>query len=110
MSAKPRGARPGKQRVPRTASEPKESRVKKPGETLSQYVKRRMAEEGPLTAAQEKGGFIDDTMRRMRKGVTIILGEGTNRSKPETAAPKASARTTNPTKNTRGSVPPGKKA
>ena len=48
--------------------------MKQPGESLSEYVRRRMAEEGPMTAAQERAAFIDGN--KLHEGAAVVMAIG----------------------------------
>jgi hypothetical protein len=50
--------------------------MKKPGESLYDYVTRRVTEEGPQTDEQAEAGFIDGNVGHDGEGVTIMLGTG----------------------------------
>ena len=50
--------------------------MKLPGETLSQYVRRRMAGEGRMTAKQEREAFIDGNKLLKGSAVVMALGGG----------------------------------
>lgn len=49
--------------------------MKRPDESLSEYVKRKVAEEGPQTDEQAEAGFIDGNAGYEGKAVTFGLGK-----------------------------------